>query len=213
MGLTGFIADGGLRCSGAETVGLVERVLLRTFGRPAGILGRIGGRVMARTNDEVAEWVVSLLDVDPDSHVLEVGFGPGVGIAAAARAVPEGSVSGIDSSRVMVEQATRRNDVLVRSGRVALEHGSVDALPYEDESFDAAFSVNSLQVWPDPIGGLGEVRRVLNPGGAVAVAFTPHSGYSADELPDTLVEAGFERVRVERDGSNVCALAVEPPDD
>jgi hypothetical protein len=53
-------------------------ILMRMFGRPQGFLGRLGGRVMARTNRNCASWVVGLLEVQPNDKVLEVGFGPGI---------------------------------------------------------------------------------------------------------------------------------------
>ena len=43
---------------------------------PKGILGRLGGMIMARANRDAAAQVIELLDVRPDDKVLEVGFGP-----------------------------------------------------------------------------------------------------------------------------------------
>ena len=59
---------------------VMKRTLMRMFGRPRGALGRLGGVIMARSNAAIARSVISLLDVHPGDQVLEVGFGPGVGI-------------------------------------------------------------------------------------------------------------------------------------
>src|SRR2546429_9358683 len=72
----------------ARTVG--KRILMRMFGRPTGLLGRLGGIIMARTNQKVAAWAIDLLGVNPSDRVLEVGFGPGVGIQRLAKAAPAG---------------------------------------------------------------------------------------------------------------------------
>src|ERR1700704_5474729 len=56
---------------------VVRGVLIRTFGRPKGVLGRLGGIVMARTNQTCAAWVIDLLAIQRNDKVLEVGFGPG----------------------------------------------------------------------------------------------------------------------------------------
>ena len=62
----------------------------------------------------------------------------------------------------MVEQATARNVKAIESGRVDLRHGSVECLPFEDNT-DKALAINSMQVWPDAVAGLQEMRRVLKP--------------------------------------------------
>jgi SAM-dependent methyltransferase len=129
------------------------RILLRTFGRPEGVLGRLGGILMAHTNRKAAAWAIDLLDVRPDDHVLEVGFGPGVGVELVAKAATEGRVAGVDSSDEMVVQATTRNAKAIESGQVELRCGSAERPPFEDGIFDKALAVNSMQVWPDPIAG------------------------------------------------------------
>ena len=49
---------------------MLERTLMRMFGRPEGALGRLGGIIMARTNAEFARSVISLLDIQPSDKVL-----------------------------------------------------------------------------------------------------------------------------------------------
>jgi hypothetical protein len=63
-----------------QTHGLGRQLLMRMFGRPKGIVGRLGGMIMARVNRDAAAQVIELLDVRSDDKVLEVGFGPGVAI-------------------------------------------------------------------------------------------------------------------------------------
>lgn len=65
--------------------------------------------------------------------------------------------------------ATRRHRQAIRGGRVRLSLASVSALPYADASFDVAFAINSVQFWPEPVEDLKEVRRVLRPGGRLAI--------------------------------------------
>lgn len=140
-----------------------KRILMRMFGRPKGSLGRLGGIIMARTNRKVASWAIDLLDVQPSDQILEVGFGPGVGIQLLAKSAWSGRVVGVDHSEEMVEQATVRNAKAIEAGRVDLREGSVERLPFEDATFDSVLAVNSMQVWPDAGAGLREIRRVMKP--------------------------------------------------
>ena len=85
----------------------MRNILMRMFGRPRGFLGRLGGIIMARTNEECGSWVIKLLDIGPSESVLEVGFGPGVIIQRLSNLA--GHVAGIDRSHEMLQQARARN--------------------------------------------------------------------------------------------------------
>jgi ubiquinone/menaquinone biosynthesis C-methylase UbiE len=103
--------------------------------------------------------VVSLLDVRPADQVLEIGFGPGLAVAALARA-GAGHVYGIDHSGVMLRQASRRNAAAIRAGRVTLINASVNQLPAAlDGPFDAILAVNSLGLVGDLVRGLWRILR------------------------------------------------------
>jgi ubiquinone/menaquinone biosynthesis C-methylase UbiE len=183
---------------------------MRMFGRPQGSLGRLGGIIMARMNQKVAAWAIDLLGVHPSDRVLEVGFGPGVGIELLAKSGSSGRVVGVDCSKEMVEQATVRNARAIEAGQVNLRKGSVERLPFEDETFSSALAVNSMQAWPDAVAGLREIRRVMKPGGKIALAFTRHSGQPKSGLTDTLTAASFSGVRVAETDDGFCALATKP---
>lgn len=187
-------------------MGLLETILYRMFGRPSGLLGRLGGRLL-RGKGEITEWTVSLLAVQPTDHVLEVGFGPGVGIELAAKATPDGFVAGIDYSRTMVEMARKRNATAIETGDVDLRYGPAADLPYADGSFEKVFSINSMQVWPDAVAGVRETHRVLKPGGTVAFTFTHISKQPRDELPTIFSNAGFDDINFHDHDDGFCVMA------
>jgi ubiquinone/menaquinone biosynthesis C-methylase UbiE len=182
-------------------------ILLRTFGRPTGVLGRLGGVIMARSNREAAGRVIDALDVRPGDHVLEIGFGPGVAIELLAERVTSGRIDGIDPSPEMVAQASARNAASIGAGRVALRQGFADRLPFASGIFDKALAINSVQVWPDAAAGLREVRRVLRPGGCVALGFTPYAAQSNDAVLGAVMAAGFATPRMIEIADTVCIVA------
>jgi ubiquinone/menaquinone biosynthesis C-methylase UbiE len=184
-----------------------ERILMRMFGRPEGVLGRLGGIILARTNRSFAQELVALLDVGSSEKVLEVGFGPGVGIELLARAATKGSIAGVDPSAEMVEQATARNAAAIRTGMVDLHRGTVASMPFQDDTFDAAIAINSMQVWPDATAGLREIRRVLAVRGRVALGFTPNSGQPRAGVTEMLLAARFDQPRLAELRGGFCALA------
>jgi ubiquinone/menaquinone biosynthesis C-methylase UbiE len=186
-----------------------QPILMRMFGRPRGLLGRIGGAIMARMNRPCVSWVIAdVLRIQPNDSVLEVGFGPGVGIECLVEA-SAANVAGVDPSEEMVGQARRRNANALAQGRVDLRLGSAERLPFDDDTFDAALAINSMQVWPDALTGLREMRRVLERGGRIALGFTPHSGQSKAGLTDLLASAGFADPRLIDSEHGFCALGTK----
>ncbi len=105
-------------------------------------------------------FVPALLDavaIQAGAGLLDVACGPGlVSAAAAARGA---KVTGIDFSRNMVEEAERRYPGLT------FREGDAEALPFEDESFDAVVIGFGLHHFPYPVHALAEARRVLRDGG------------------------------------------------
>jgi ubiquinone/menaquinone biosynthesis C-methylase UbiE len=189
---------------------LADRILLRMFGRPKGILGRLGGLVLARFNRGFAQEIVALLNPRAAERVLEVGFGPGVGIELLASAASMGKIAGVDPSEEMVKQAMARNAAAIRNGAVDLRQGSVESMPFEDGAFETALAINSMQVWPDAPAGLREIRRVLTGGGRVALGFTPNSRQPKSGVTELLSAAGFEATRLVDLRGGFCALAHKP---
>jgi len=190
---------------------LGQNLLMRAFGRPRGLLGRLGGHIMARLHQDCASWVIGLLDSQPSDKVLEVGFGSGLAIGhLASEARPATFVAGADISREMVEQASKRNAAAIASGRVELRQGSADRLPFGDATFDKAMAINSLQVWPDALSGLREIYRILQPGGRVAFGFTSHSGQTKDGLTELLATAGFVQAQLFERARDFCVLGRKP---
>jgi len=193
-----------------KTMTLGDRILMRMFGRPEGLLGRLGGIILAHGNRRFAEEMVAFLEVRPSDDVLEVGFGPGIGIALLAGAATKGKIAGIDPSEEMVAQATARNAAAIEAGAVDLRRGTVERMPFADAAFDVALAINSMQVWPDAPAGLREIRRVLRMGGRVALAFTPRSGQKRAGITEMLAAADLADPRLVDLRGGFCALARKP---
>lgn len=174
-----------------------------------------------RTAERDAAYLLPHLE--PGMRLLDVGCGPGTITAGLARAVAPGEVIGIDVVAEVIEQARQyaRTEAL---DNVRFEEASVYDLPYEHATFDVAHAHQVLQHLADPVGALIELRRVLRPGGIVAVRdadyatmtawppideldrwldlyhqVTRRNGAEADagrRLPSWLRTAGFARIEV-----------------
>lgn len=106
----------------------------------------------------------------PGERVLDVACGTGLVSFAAARAVgPRGAVLGVDLSGRMVAFARHRADVR-QVANARFERMGAEKLDLAEASFDVALCALGLMYVPDPAQALREMRRVLRPGGRLAVA-------------------------------------------
>jgi ubiquinone/menaquinone biosynthesis C-methylase UbiE len=111
------------------------------------------------------------LNLSPGDHVLDVGCGLGNDARELAPLVaPGGKVVAIDSSAGMVNEARKRSEGLGLGAEFAV--GDAHHLEFADASFAACWSERVLQHLADPDGALGQMVRVLKPGGRL-VAFEP----------------------------------------
>jgi SAM-dependent methyltransferase len=139
--------------------------IARQLRKPSGKLAARVGRAMNRSNSPLYDFLMEVMDPQPGEHILEIGFGNGKMFPQLFRYQPEVRITGLDYSDAMVRSASHHNDKAIRSGRLDLHLGSSDHMPFKDQSFDKVFCINVLYFWDNPGVHLGEVLRVLKPGG------------------------------------------------
>lgn len=107
-----------------------------------------------------------LAAVQPGEAVVDVASGPGTLTLQAARIT---RVHALDFSAAMLAQLRDRASPS-ELANVVITEGDGQALPYPSTSFDAAFSMFGLFLFPDRAKGFSELARVLRPGGRAVVA-------------------------------------------
>ncbi len=190
--------------------GVVPRIYER-YWRPA--LGRIAKGVTGPGMAEEIRIARLLLGLRPGDGVLDVACGPGNFTRAFAAGVGDsGLVVGLDASESMLDRAAaelRRTELR----NVALVRGSAMELPFVDSSFDAVCCFAALYLFEDPFAAIGEMARVLTPGGRIALMASvqrtlgPHgpaktvterlSGvrvFGRDEIAECLEAQGFTEI-------------------
>jgi SAM-dependent methyltransferase len=162
---------------------LLAHILANQFRRPSGLLGLYAQRFMLNNNSPKIEWAIKLCDIQDTDIVLEIGFGPGIGISMAATLAKQGKIYGLDFSKAMMKKASRYNKVLIGNGKVVLRLGDLNPAPFPGNFFDKIFAVNVVYFWPRPEKELNEIARMLKPGGRAV--FYLSDRLSMDLIPFT----------------------------
>ncbi len=118
--------------------------IARQSSRPAGWLGEIVARVMARETRPVNAFTLAQLPLEPNGAVLEIGCGHGLALAELASRTTQSFAAGVDPSDVMVRLASRRLRRAIAAGRAQVREAEAARLPFEDARFDAALAVHVL---------------------------------------------------------------------
>jgi len=112
--------------------------------------------------------VARAAELAPGQLVLDLACGPGIYARRLARAVPGGTVVGLDLSRPMLVYAARRSSQEAFDNVVWVRGDALD-LPFQDAQFDVVNCAGAIHLFPDVPAVLDEVERVLKPGGCFTV--------------------------------------------
>jgi trans-aconitate methyltransferase len=113
------------------------------------------------------QWVTHVANaagVQAGHRVLDVACGTGVLARAIAERVGSNHLVGVDVNEGMLEVAKRK------APEIDWKQGQAESLPFDDNTFDKVVSQFGLMFFQDRPAALREMRRVLKPGGSMAVA-------------------------------------------
>lgn len=109
----------------------------------------------------------SLAFVQPQK-ILDIATGTG-DLAIASLSLNPESVTGIDISEGMLEIGRKKLEERNLRGKIKLQYGDSEALPFDDAGYDAIMCAYGVRNFENLKKGLSEMFRVLKPGGAVAI--------------------------------------------
>ena len=124
-----------------------------TAGRGAG---------MEKGHRPIGEQAIELMSISPEARALDVGCGSGWATRLMAEQARGGRVVGIDISDVMIQLAQETSRSF---SNIEFHVASAEKLPFKDDEFTNAFSMESLYYYRDMAAALREIKRVLQDGG------------------------------------------------
>lgn len=200
--------------------------------KPTGWLGRFTLWRMNSSHSKLTDWGLAQISIKKHCTILDVGCGGGRTVSKLAAIATQGKVYGLDYSDESVAATKRMNAQGIGLGRVEVRHGSVSQLPFPDGMFDLVTAVETHFWWPNLPGDMGEVFRVLKPGGTLVIIAEVYKGanttvsrlaekyasrtgmklLSVDEHRELFTNTGYSNVEVieERDKGWICSVGRKP---
>lgn len=142
----------------------MHNLIAAQFRRPSGLLGWFIARKMERENREVYYQLEKELGLTAGQRVLEIGFGPGLGILLFLSRYNL-NYTGVDFSQLMYQRACKKYQSLIKAGRLQLHCADFLQLQLADHSFERIFFANLTYFWPQLQPPFQKLYRLLVPGG------------------------------------------------
>lgn len=178
--------------------------MMKQFGNPQGLLGILAGFIMAKRTSNIERnlWAISLLEIQPENIVLEIGCGPGIAVEIIASHLTTGNIIALDHSNVMLNMAKKRNIDSAKNGKAIFHQTDIRLYESPPNSFDRIFSSNVVQFWDDPVKVFVKLKEMLKPGGRIVTNYMARQQNATSEdtlafgriLEDYSLKAGFEHI-------------------
>jgi ubiquinone/menaquinone biosynthesis C-methylase UbiE len=171
--------------------------------KPAGFLGKLVAKMLEFKNRGSYKKIIENLAPAAGEHILEIGYGPGLGIYQIAGSVPDCRISGIDFSELMYHKASRRNARFIQKGTVNLKYGDILNIETGKDTFDKIFCVNVIYFWNDLNLAFTKVYNMLGYKGEFLIYMehrdsldkvkflTDSCKYSIEDVESELKNTGF----------------------
>ena len=209
----------------------IIRTMLKQWQNPTGRIGRLLVWAMNFSHSMLTNWGLKYISIGKDYTILDVGCGGGGTVHKLAGIAVEGKVYGIDLSEDSVTVARRTNKQFIKTGRVEIQNGSISSLPFFDNMFNLVTAVNTYYYWPDLIGDMKEILRVLKPGSKLMILGQAYQGgkhftrnrkllemmggatyHSVRELSELLSITGYSEVQIfeKYEWDFICGIGTKP---
>ncbi len=157
----------------------------KQFEKPKGLLGKLAGTIMYFENRKINKWSIKKLALSKNDRILEIGYGPGYGIKKMVSNNRFITVDGIDLSKKMQEEASKRNKKWMESGKVNLASG--DVVNFQPcHRYNKILSVNNYPLWEKPMDSLQHLYRLLERRGRIVITVQPREEGSTDQTAKQL---------------------------
>lgn len=157
--------------------------LAKQLGNPEGEIGIEVANMMNATNIGMTRHAIESLNLDQNDVVLELGHGNCGHLSYLMKQAENLKYFGLEMSELMQKEAIKSHQNYIENNSAEFRLYNGTKIPFNDESFDKIFTVNTLYFWENPNLLLNQIYRVLKPNGIFALTFADKS--FMEKLPFT----------------------------
>lgn len=174
---------------------------------PSGEKGIEMAHMMNETNINMIKHSIQNLNISKENKILELGHGNAGHVEFLFEQAKELKYYGLEMSDLMFQEARQINRNFVSQKQAFFSLYDGNKIPFEDESFDKVFTVNTIYFWQKPEELLAEIYRVLKPDGNFCLTFAEESFmktlpftqyefelYSTEKAQDLIGKSAFKIV-------------------
>lgn len=177
---------------------------------PTGEKGIEMGNMMNETNINMTKHSIQNLNISKENKILELGHGNAGHVEFLFEQAENLKYYGLEMSELMFQEARQINRNFVSQKQAFFSLYDGNKIPFEDESFDKVFTVNTIYFWQQPQKLLLEIYRVLKPNGNFCLTFAEEDFmkklpftqfefelYSTEKVQDLIQKTPFQIVYTE----------------
>lgn len=193
-----------------DTGSLSKQELATQLRKPEGKAGKKVGEQMNKGNKHICLNSYKTLLPQSNSLIVEIGMGNGLFIKDLLSLADNLQYIGLDFSQTMIDEAIIVNGELIDEKKVSFINGSIENLPFDDDSIDYITTTNTVYFWPNLQENAKEIYRVLKPNGKVLIGYRSKelmdkieltkygfNKYTKTEIEDLLKDTGFKEIRTD----------------
>ena len=186
---------------------MIQKFIASQFKKPTGLFGIFTSNIMVKNNQKNYNKIIKDLDLHANDKLLEIGYGPGIGIQMIAELCSDCTIHGIDFSKLMYKRASKYNKPFIDNGRVKLQYGDFLKSSVLGNNYDKVFCLNVVYFWDELNRPFEKVLSLLKKGGAFHIYMADKNTliekkapdgvfnkYSIEQVQEALKATGFENV-------------------
>jgi SAM-dependent methyltransferase len=186
---------------------MIRNLMASQFKKPTGLFGMFTSNLMIKGNRSNYDTLIKDLNIKANDKILEIGYGPGIGINLIADTCQSCSIHGIDFSKLMYRRATELNRKYIDDKRAKLLFGDFLTTNIGTYDYDKIFCLNVVYFWDDLQRPFEKIKSLLKKDGMFCF-YMAHKDflikkkspdeifnkYSIEQITGALKQAGFSEI-------------------